>query len=401
MKKTINIDGVIFYSQSEVDTIRKEAFLDSRRGYRVLQDKDGYMVGDFIYPTVEGYLKTFEHLSSLNNSSSERNLWTPSLEEKVLLNNGVKATIKSLFSYKRTAGVCYKNENGETERDEWNFDAMNPIPEQPSNDNAFVWTDDLIADLIFNNHWVDTPYPYINKFKQSKQPLSTPIPDNTVDWEIVSFAEHLDKTWEKSGYIYLVINGMVGCFSNAMSVSQWIKTQPKIYSIHSVRRISTGEIFTIGDNVNYGVIEKIIISWVGLEVQFVGGNGSTFSFINKLPSQPLPTDTDTDKPVMFTTEDGVEITDDNLEIYSVCPKSSWETMVITYKQLNWRKKRTDGYSKAFISWKHFYSKEKRAQYIFENKPCLSLADLKNSEPVLYNAYELELKEIVNKKNNNQ
>jgi len=47
-----------FYTQSEVDAMMEEAFLNARRGYRSSQDKDGYMVGNFIYPTFADYKAT-------------------------------------------------------------------------------------------------------------------------------------------------------------------------------------------------------------------------------------------------------------------------------------------------------------------------------------------------------
>lgn len=79
-------------------------------------------------------------------------------------------------------------------------------------------------------------------------------PTTSVDkgWEIVSFAEHLSETWEKSGYIYPVICGKIGPFSNAMLLNDWLKLPTKLYSIHSVKRTSDGEVFTVGDSIRWG-----------------------------------------------------------------------------------------------------------------------------------------------------
>lgn len=51
--------------------------------------------------------------------------------------------------------------------------------------------------------------------------------------------------------------------------------------IHSVERLRDHSIFTVGEETNYGTIERIIKSWVGIEVHFTNGNGATLESLEK------------------------------------------------------------------------------------------------------------------------
>lgn len=158
--------------------------------------------------------------------------------------------------------------------------------------------------------------------------------------------------------------------------------------IYSVLRKSDGEIFTVGDNYNLGTIKSIELK--DNTPIFHNGNGSSSGLKVTVKS----------KPVLFTTEDNVDIFDENLEVYSVLTKSGWDQRITTYggygKALNGTAFTTDS------PWKHFYSKSAREEYILLNKPCLSLNDfIKLKENHKYSigamqttSYINQLKELV-------
>jgi hypothetical protein len=133
------------------------------------------------------------------------------------------------------------------------------------------------------------------------------------------------------------------------------------YKIHSVKRISDGEIFTIGDNV------KIVKSTNPCCEQ---GIIKDFSFwldnINNLTKIKQP---------LFTTEDGVDIFEGDI-IYSI-------DNVLNIKKHRLFNARYD--DKTLLSnylffnsdYEHFSTKEKAEEYVLMNKDCLSLQDINN------------------------
>lgn len=76
------------------------------------------------------------------------------------------------------------------------------------------------------------------------------------------------------------------------------------------------------------------------------------------------------KPI-FVSADGKEFFDEDEDIsfFSVCPKSSWQ-------ENRYRLKDVIKFPK--LAWLHFHTKEARQEYIDNNKPKYSLADVKKS-----------------------
>lgn len=132
-------------------------------------------------------------------------------------------------------------------------------------------------------------------------------------------------------------------------------------TIHSVKRLSDGEVFTIGDEItvdgeekSYEIIKLLKFKdCIQVNAKRVGGEiFYRLSSISKLPK----------KTPLFTTEDGVEIFDKKTSYYLVSNDfkvcfSSW-------------------FSQADLPFKTFSTKEKAEEYILLNKPCLCLNDLK-------------------------
>ena len=137
--------------------------------------------------------------------------------------------------------------------------------------------------------------------------------------------------------------------------------------VHSIKRLSDGELFSVGDTTHAGNIELFYID--NNNQCFVKHhNGFTYSIgsLNKFAPAKIP---------LFTTEDGYDIREENLEVFSVLTKGSWDTGTTTYKKRGGYKNGT-AFTEA-SPWKHFYYEKARDKYIQENKPFLSVTDVIN------------------------
>ena len=155
-------------------------------------------------------------------------------------------------------------------------------------------------------------------------------------------------------------------------------------NIHSVKRLSDGEIFTVGDKVvgyNNSIAKIKTIDLVGeISLNIGTDKHEGFSLKNlKKSKQPL-----------FTTEDGVDIFEgDN---YCYFRFHSWTCdNAIANKEFYYQ----DKFSKNSL---YFSTKEKAEEYILMNKPCLSLKEVLDIVSFLDRS-EKKLKELVKQKLN--
>lgn len=150
------------------------------------------------------------------------------------------------------------------------------------------------------------------------------------------------------------------------SKDKWVKSflTSGVWVIHSVKRLSDGEIFTIGDKVvgynnSIAKIKTIyLIGEISLNIGTDKHEGFSLKNLKKV-KQPL-----------FTTEDGVDIFENNTGIYIL---DKFTIRHIKHKDFNVISKHV----------KYFSTKEKAEEYILLNKPCLSLNDLKQFFPDTY------------------
>lgn len=140
------------------------------------------------------------------------------------------------------------------------------------------------------------------------------------------------------------------------------------YKIHSVKRLSDGEIFTIGDKIKdcnsqntiteFEIKDENGYRWKSIGVKYESG-GIDLTFVEKT-KQPL-----------FTTEDGVDIFEGN-DIWWVAVNLDTELgafdKLFSYKKFNWK----TGNPSQSKNYKWFSTKEKAQEYIIMNKPCLSI-----------------------------
>lgn len=191
------------------------------------------------------------------------------------------------------------------------------------------------------------------------------------DYEILSFKRNGNfmsieqkklATLQKDGsYLHIKLLSTIG----GATLEFMLKNS--FYNIHSVKRLSDGEIFTVGDKINYKVVstskrKRTLTSKINsfyidlnnnLRVNFDLDriNTSTNCHLNDLLKVKNP---------LFRTEDGVEI----FEGDKTCWINNWTvTNFADWKRNNNEKEL------------HFSTKEAAEEYILMNKPCLSLNDV--------------------------
>lgn len=144
------------YTQSEVDTIRRETWEQCRK----FIDGHYFYHEGFKYPTLSDYLSS---LNSKDTGKEYKESWAGQ-QEKVK-EEKMKELAKKIYS------------------------------EQPTNDNAFVWTDALVMEIIGLTHragYHKEParvYERIQSFKQSKQSAPPIVKDKEVIWFVNQYWE--------------------------------------------------------------------------------------------------------------------------------------------------------------------------------------------------------------------
>jgi len=132
--------------------------------------------------------------------------------------------------------------------------------------------------------------------------------------------------------------------------------------IQSIKRLSDGEIFTVGDKLTEGIILEITLSKYnnGIYVNTKNYNGLPLDECIKV-KQPL-----------FTTEDGVDIFEEGTKIFEVNRNFNHSTNIIrickpfnkNYPVEHW-----------FKGTKYFSTKEAAEEYILMNKPIFTATDI--------------------------
>lgn len=158
--------------------------------------------------------------------------------------------------------------------------------EQPTNDNAFVWTDAFVREAVES---MTKQYTYgkwegfekeFEAFKQSKQSAPEPSALPTKEYEIVSYIFN-DVCYSKKGAGFVSPTG-----------DYLLKENKKDSEIHSVRRLFDNTIWTSGATNGNRTIEKFYIGWAGMEVHYTDGSGELLitQKYEPTPTEPVITD---------------------------------------------------------------------------------------------------------------
>ena len=202
-------------------------------------------------------------------------------------------------------------------------------------------------------------------------------------WELV-----VEKDYEILSLVHKEQNRILLAKDANIDIFLECKLDYNYWSIHSVKRLSDGEIFTIGDIIDTRVDNKykqeILEINLGIndlllkdKLIFKTKSGYVVSHIAVKVKQKL-----------FTTEDGVDIFDYSKDHFYYVKKESFklcENLKVTNPNVTFKYEPEKEL--------YFSTKEKAEEYILLNKPCLSINDLKAWGDLAI----LELKKLVKTK----
>jgi len=169
----------------------------------------------------------------------------------------------------------------------------------------------------------------------------------------------------------LITNNKTILNSPFFSVKDLLKNQG--CNIHSIKRLSDGEIFTIGDPIGNNEGSKL------LDIKIKGFDIDSEYFVLTTSGRIKLSNVEHRKKPLFTTEDGVEIFEgDSFTLISLIDieESTVDSEVIMKPYDIWEKCKfyelITNNSKNFLP---FSTKKAAENYIKMNKPCLSLNDV--------------------------
>ncbi len=150
------------------------------------------------------------------------------------------------------------------------------------------------------------------------------------------------------------------------SKDKWIESflNSQLWLIHSIKRLSDGEIFTIGD------FAKYLPKYGGQEIKSFYLDRLNRLVVKLTGNEYLLTSIIKHKQPLFKTEDGVDIFDENTLLWDISTQN-WDYLDTTE-------------AKYFIDWKlnniakyrlAFSTKQAAEEYVIMNKPCLSINDV--------------------------
>jgi hypothetical protein len=295
-----------------------------------------------------------------------------------------------------------------------------------STENKFEWTDVLVAEYSLTNQKM-TLFEFkrfIQEREKSKQQNTIPVgkkfeddyddlgngryrhkaQQNTIqkDWEIVSVEDGVKNGSYSKGKIV---------FIESEDERSWIKSNIKI---HSVKRLSDGEVFSIGDDVKWRNFEptKILgFEFIGESDYFaIAGNKESLELKEYLDSlkkelrvrvSPLNGITryflfsgiSKVKQPLFKTEDGIDVYEGD-RYYVVIEKDGfgYETFAVAWHGQGGIE--SANYKNAA---KFFSDKGKANEYILMNKPVLSVNDIMKAAPLMGKYYEDGIKGLAKSK----
>lgn len=206
------------------------------------------------------------------------------------------------------------------------------------------------------------------------------------DWEILKIKNSYDGniiTYNSKGE---PIHRTDGCrIQNTLNLKQCLNT--KNVDIFQVKRLLDGEIFTLGDKVDFIVSTNQVIK----EFSLTGNHISVISEVSKDSLSAIKKS----KPVLFITEDGKEIYSGD-SYYSVCYKKYLNEE--PFSKINGKFTAIYPSDNEVLNYLKFFSSYEAAEnYIIMNKPCLSINDIYKTVSRGVLGYEQNLKELVKSK----
>lgn len=212
-----------------------------------------------------------------------------------------------------------------------------------------------------NGAWWQTSFGEIDscilhKHERSFNPKGYPKNWQKIDYEILSFRlhQHCIAKLGCDGLYHTVPNDQIGKTLEEMLAQ--ISNIKMCYTIHSVKRLSDGEVFTVGDKIklitghNNRIIAQIVV--IENEIRFNNTNNGEIDLDKAIKI----------KSPLFTTEDGVDVFEGDY-VYSIGDFIIFNYLV---KENN------------TIPLISFSTKEKAEQYILMNNPQISLKTISDT-----------------------
>ena len=223
----------------------------------------------------------------------------------------------------------------------------------------------------------DVKYTYPNgairyEASSAKSLFDTIISCNPEYWE-----EVVEKNYE-----------IISWYFGDMNITKNPDGSAREYFIHSVKRLSDGEIFTIGDKLRGESNTIVSLDMITLyqDKILLQANHTTWKLsINLDKGEKIK------KPV-FTTEDGIDIYENSKN-----PNETVKLYLITKGSFTiqlYHKSIKAGFGKNVL---YFSTKEAAEEYVLMNKPCLSLNDVGK----IYKTANISMNEYNSKKSKNQ
>lgn len=184
------------------------------------------------------------------------------------------------------------------------------------------------------------------------------------EYEILSFRSNNYKKYDV--YSHSIVEKCGNKFKNILcsySEEELLKGGEHCH-IYSIKRLSDGEIFTIGDNV-VNVAKETITKIKSFSTEPCSCTLGRLCVFYEDGSFDYFYDVQKSKPVLFTTEDGVDIFENNTSIFHVD------------KALNIKFIKHKDFKVISQNVKYFSTKEKAEEYVILNKPCLSIKDIQS------------------------
>lgn len=202
---------------------------------------------------------------------------------------------------------------------------------------------------------------FIDGIEYDLVPKSSPDKINERDWEIESYiTDYLGM----SGEIFIRTSGdefktTISQRWNTVKESALIHNKAKI---HSVKRISDGVVFSVGDEVDSTWGKQIITDFeIYKDVSMIVGFKTCKNPLEKIRKLP-------ERTKLFTTEDGVDVFEGGEYWYLPTTRAadSFKPYKCTYASKG---------EATPMTWLYFSTEEKAKEYITLNKPVLSLNDI--------------------------
>lgn len=215
----------------------------------------------------------------------------------------------------------------------------------------FQWTDELVKEFMLTYNKIDKLITGVDPIMQTMQEWkASHTPEVKRDWEIVSF---------KGGNGGLIERNVDGTFATHRVQESHILRNPE-NTIHSVRRLSDNEVFSVGDELcDLGMSQNDrhkISNIYPINGTIALGFGDDGAIIIQAAKK-------TKRTKLFTTEDGKDIFEGD---------KYWYVSTPNFERCEEKVAHGTGHDR---NYKRFSNGEKAKEYVTLNKPCLSVADV--------------------------